>query len=98
MMFARTCSKGHVLRAIVDCVRSRARAVRSRAVAGRRAAWYGWRVTPPAKVRKLPLVLGLLALVATPLATRLLVHGDMPDTWGTFPPPKSPDVPGFSGL
>ncbi|WP_437851434.1 small-conductance mechanosensitive channel [Sorangium sp. So ce363] len=34
--------------------------------------------------------------MATPLATRLLVHGDMPDTWGVFPPPKSPDVPGFS--
>jgi hypothetical protein len=51
-----------------------------------------------AKVRKLPLVLGLVALVATPLVTRLLVHGDMPDTWGKFPPPKSPDVPGFSWL
>ncbi|MBZ5707803.1 hypothetical protein [Nannocystis pusilla] len=50
----------------------------------------------PAKVRKPPLVAALLALVATPLATRLLVHGSMPDTWGVFPPPKSPDVPGFS--
>lgn len=42
------------------------------------------------------LLLGFVALVAVPLLVRLATHGTMPDDWGTFPPPRSPGVPGFN--
>lgn len=42
------------------------------------------------------LLLGFVALVAVPLLVRLATHGAMPDDWGTFPPPRSPGVPGFN--
>lgn len=42
-----------------------------------------------------PVILGLVVLVAVPLVVRLALYGTMPDGWGTFPPPRSPQVPGF---
>ncbi len=44
------------------------------------------------------LLASMLALVGAPLLVRLVVYGEMPATWGRFPPPQSAGVPGFSWL
>lgn len=46
--------------------------------------------------RRSLLLASMLALVAIPLVVRLAIHGDMPATWGRFPPQQSTGVPGFS--
>lgn len=42
------------------------------------------------------LLTSVLALVGVPLLVRLAVYGEMPATWGRFPPGQSAGVPGFS--
>ena len=46
-------------------------------------------------MRKGPVLLSLLAIVAIPPLVRMAVFGAMPDGWGVFPPQQHPGVPGF---